>query len=517
MPPSSPPDEPAAAVATPAGRLRLRVAVFLAGACVMVLQILGTRIIGPHFGVGLFVWTALIAVTLAALAAGYWAGGILADRRPHPVSFAGVLLAAAAAVAVIPVIRGPVIECGWWFGLRVGALVAATLLFMPALTFLGMVSPYAIRLEAAGATAAGRSAGRLYAISTAGSVAGVLLAGFVLVPALGIPVLLAVIAATLAAAAVIAAMPGLHLRVATCAAAIAAVAAALAWPRPMPPGLVAVKAYEGSDIRVVDIDRDRYLFMDQAIQSSINHDGRSLAQHDYFMASRILLARPEARRAVVVGLGGGTLLPLLEKNGLGVECVELSPEVVELARRHFGVTLPAERLHVVDGRMFLDRRPACYDVVVLDAFGGDRIAATLVSREGFSIAKRALVRGGLLAVNTWGIDAIRGGPNAVGAAIRATLQQVFSDVLAVPAAGNLLFFASDEPIEPARAEILLETFDGPRSFRWLDVPPVDWPAAPVLTDDWNPVDALDLGGVEAFRSQRRRDFPAVIRAALAWE
>ena len=76
-------------------RLRLRTAIFLAGACVMVLQVLGTRIIGPHYGVGLYVWTALIAVTLVALALGYWLGGKLADRRPSLLWFAFVLLAAA--------------------------------------------------------------------------------------------------------------------------------------------------------------------------------------------------------------------------------------------------------------------------------------------------------------------------------------------------------------------------------------------------------------------------------------
>jgi len=267
----------------------------------------------------------------------------------------------------------------------------------------------------------------------------------------------------------------------------------------------------------VDVDGQRVLLMDQAVQTSIDAEGRSLAKHEYFLTSRILLARPAARRAVVVGLGGGSLLPLLEKNGLEVECVEVSAEVVALARADFGVALPPERLHIMDGRVFLGRHPGRFDVVVLDAFGGDRIAATLVSREGLSIAKRAVRPGGLVALNTWGIDNFKGGPNAVGAAIRATLLQVFRHVLAVPAAGNLLFFASDEPIEPSKSEIRLDAFDGPRTFKWLEVPPVEWPAAPVLTDDWNPVDTLDVAGLEASRSMRRRVFPAVIRAALAWE
>lgn len=84
----------------------------------MILQILGTRIIGPHFGVGLDVWTALITVTLVALAIGYWAGGVVADRRPVRAGLASVLLAAAAAVALIPLLRGPAIDLGWMLGVR---------------------------------------------------------------------------------------------------------------------------------------------------------------------------------------------------------------------------------------------------------------------------------------------------------------------------------------------------------------------------------------------------------------
>jgi MFS family permease len=194
-------------------RLRLRTAIFIAGACVMVLQVLGTRIIGPHYGVGLYVWTALISITLVALALGYWLGGKLADRRPSLLWFAGVLLLAAAAVGLIPLLRGFVIEAGWRFGLRGGALLSAGVLFFPPLFLLGMISPYAIRLEAAGAEVAGRSAGRLYAISTTGSVFGAMLAGFYLVPNFRVPVLLAATAGALALAAVLAAGPGWRERI----------------------------------------------------------------------------------------------------------------------------------------------------------------------------------------------------------------------------------------------------------------------------------------------------------------
>ena len=181
------------------------------------------------------------------------------------------------------------------------------------------------------------------------------------------------------------------------------------------------------------------------------------------------------------------------------------------------MNLPAEKVHEEDGRIFLARNPGRYDVVILDAFSGDRLAMTLVSREGLQTAKASLHPGGLLVLNTWGIDTEKGKPNRVGAAIRATLQDVFPHVLAVPAAGNLLFFASDQPIVPQRDKVVLEAFDGPQEFAWHEVPPTEWPEGIVLTDDWNPADTLDAAGLEQARIRRRADMPAEVRTALAWE
>ncbi|MBJ7259916.1 MAG: fused MFS/spermidine synthase [Chthoniobacterales bacterium] len=498
-------------------RLRLRAAIFIAGACVMVLQVLGTRIIGPHYGVGLYVWTALIAVTLVALALGYWLGGKLADGHPSFLWFAAVLLLAAATVGLIPLLRGFVIEYGWSLGLRGGALLSAAVLFFPPLFLLGMISPYAIRLEAPGVEAAGRSAGRLYAISTAGSVFGAVLAGFYLVPHFRVPTLLALTAGLLALAAVLAASPGWPKRIILPAVVLAASGVFLAQPRPFPDGLVVARSFENSDLRVVDYKNQRFLMVDQAPQSALGANKRPLDLYAYFLASRVLLARPESKQALIVGLGGGSLVSLLGEQGIGLEAVELSPEVIDLARGYFGMNLPADKVHAEDGRVFLARHPGRYDVVILDAFSGDRLAMTLVSREGLQTAQAALRPGGLLVLNTWGIDTENGKPNRVGAAIRDTLRAVFPHVLAVPAAGNLLFFASDQPIAPQRDKIVLEAFDGPQEFAWYEVPPTEWPEGIVLTDDWNPADTLDAAGLERARIRRRADMPAEVRTALAWE
>jgi spermidine synthase len=500
-----------------AQRFGLRVTLFLSGASIMVLEILGTRIIGPHFGVGLVVWTSLITVAMVALALGYWLGGRFADRHPSLPRLAAILLAAALLVAVIPLLRGPVLQGAWGLGLRAGSMAsAAALLFLP-LFLLGMVTPFAVRLEAGHVTAAGSSAGRLYAISTTGSVIGTILAGFVLVPGFRVPTVLAMVAATLVFGAMLCGWSSGLRRLRGVAVLVLVLAIFPAWPRERPAALLAAGSCDGTDVRVVSHNDKRYLFVDQSVQTSVNAEGRALEKYTYFLASRLLLARPEAKDMALIGLGGGGIVPLLAGNGVGVECVDLSPRIIEYARGYFGFNLPGNKVHAMDGRVFLKQRPGRFDAVILDVFTGDRLAYSLCSVEGLRTSKAALVPGGMLAMNTWGLDEEKGAPSPVGAAIRVTLEEVFEHVLAVPAAGNLLFFASDEPVRPQRSAVTLETFDIPRAFTWLEVPPVDWPKAPVLTDDWNPVDTLDARSLERLRVARRNDFPADVRAALDWE
>ena len=498
-------------------RAGLRVTLFLSGASIMVLEILGTRIIGPHFGVGLFVWTSLITVAMVALALGYWLGGRFADRHPSLSWLAALLLLAALLVAVIPLIRGPVLEAAWSLGLRTGSMVcAAALLFVP-LFLLGMVTPFAVRLEASHVTAAGSSAGRLYAISTTGSVTGTILAGFILVPGFRVPTVLAMVAGALVFGALLCSLSSGLRRWLGAAALIMSLAAFLAWPRERPASLIAAGTCDGTDVRVVSHKNNRFLLVDQAVQTSVNAEGRALEKYTYFLASRLLLARPEAREMALIGLGGGGIVPLLAGEGVNVECVDLSPRIIDYARRHFGFNVPGDKVHLMDGRVFLKQRPGKFDAVILDVFTGDRLAYSLCSVEGLRTAKQALAPGGMLAMNTWGLDEDKGMPSPVGGAIRATLEEVFEHVLAVPASGNLLFFASDDPIAPQRKVVMLQTFDIPRSFTWLKVPEVDWPKGMVLTDDWNPVDTLDARRLEQLRVARHDSFPADVRAALAWE
>src|SRR5512145_1276773 len=112
------------------------------GALIMVIEVLGSRVIGPFFGVSLFVWTSLITVTLVALAAGYALGGYLADRHGNADWLYGLIIAAGVAVCLVPLAKAPVLKASLALGLRVGSLAGSAALFGVPLLLLGCVSPY---------------------------------------------------------------------------------------------------------------------------------------------------------------------------------------------------------------------------------------------------------------------------------------------------------------------------------------------------------------------------------------
>src|SRR5215510_4531762 len=183
--------------------LALSIAVFLSGATLLGVEIAASRVLAPTFGSSLYVWGALIGVVLTGLSIGYWAGGMLADRWPSPYLFVSAIALGAGLVLAIPVCDEWVLEqvVAWDPGPRLAPLLAAILLFGPMSVVLASVSPIAVRLAARSLDRLGRTAGRLFSLSTAGSIVGTFATAFWLVPEYGTDQVLAVGAVVLLAAA----------------------------------------------------------------------------------------------------------------------------------------------------------------------------------------------------------------------------------------------------------------------------------------------------------------------------
>ena len=148
----------------------------------MIIEILGAKMLAPFVGTSHFVWTAQIAVTLVALAAGYYAGGRLVDRTGDLSRIYVCILGAAAYLAVtVPLVRPVAFAC-LSFRLALGSLLASTFLFFVPLALLAMVGPFLIRILTESMSSVGSNVGRLSAVSTFGSFIGTVLIGYVLIP-----------------------------------------------------------------------------------------------------------------------------------------------------------------------------------------------------------------------------------------------------------------------------------------------------------------------------------------------
>jgi len=478
-------------------RWYIYLAVIMSGASVLAVEILGTRLIGPFYGGSLYLWSALIGVTLCALSLGYALGGRWADRGPRLGRFCALLGGAGLWIAAIPWFRHAILAAAESIGLRGSVLASAAILFLPPLTLLGMTTPYAVRLRTTSLEVVGNAAGHVYAISTLASVAAALITGFILVPRAGAGRLaflvgLALIITSLVGAALLRAkkVPALV------GIAVAVAAAVFATPeqREDPSrGLLAIAQSPYAEIRVVEADDTRFMLIDgmvhtevdaQTLEASLSYvDVLDLAAGFYDSPGRMLL----------VGLGGGSIAKRYAANGWRVDAVEIDPAVTRIARSHFGFEPSHAQVFHMDGREFLMERNDVYDLIILDAFGSSSIPFHLITREAFATCRARLAPNGVLALNIIAV----GWRDKLVRSVAATLSEEFSRVIVLPMAeppdqlGNLILFASNGDLnlrhEPP---VPMDRFSSEyvRAHAWDNRFEIDPAGEQVITDDLNPVD-----------------------------
>lgn len=504
----------------------------ITGALVMVVEVLGARVIGPFFGVSLFVWTALISVTLLALALGYAFGGWLADRRPQPERLYLLIAAAGLWLVILPFFKAAVLEAMVPAGLRLGTFLSATLLFGPPLFLLGCVSPYILRIAAFDLARLGRTAGLLYAISTAGSFLGAAGTGFYLLGSLGVIATLRLAGALLillAAAFFLQAgrwRQGLALTIgllplfwspdaATAARTADGTGVRIVWARDSFYGAVKVVEYQGTALRT------REMTIDGLIQGGIDTaNGQSIYEYAYLLERLPLAIHPQGKSALMVGLGTGVVPRALARRGLAVDVVELDPQVLAAARRHFEFPT-AIPVVIEDARTFLSRPGKAYDYLLIDVFNGDTTPGYLLSREALRAVKTHMTADGILAFNLVGsTDPVEGMLPSILATLREQFREVriqAADTDGDATSGNFIVLAADRSLDfaqvPDRAQIhplaasVAELLLRPAS-------PVGHTNAQVLTDDFNPLDLRDTRLKEQVRRELIDSTPPAILHAL---
>jgi len=488
---------------------------FVSGACCLALELAGARLISPFYGSSIYTWSAMITVTMVALACGYAWGGRQADRQPYLLLFARFLTAAGLTVAAVPWLRVPVLKASLPLGVQAGALASAAALMGPALMLLGALGPIAVRLTATGAFDTGRKSGDAWAVSTAGSVLGAVLTGFVLVPHLPLSKILYGTALLLL---VLGALGSWLSQRAVPLGQLSACAACLALAlMPAPKSKITQSSRESAygKIAVLEASGKRYLLVNGTSQSVMETpEGESESQYIRALEwSRAL--RPQAKRAVVIGLGAGLLPKALERRGLTVDAFEIDPAIAEIAMSEFDYK-PKGRVVIGDGRALLEAGLGPWDLAFLDAFGAESPPAHLFTAEAFERLRDSLTPGGVLAINI--VSAVVPPDDLPWKSIYRTLAGAFPHVRAFAASdpneglGNILLFASTSPLEagppktPVRSAQEVALMLG----RELRPSPRELEPAPVMTDDFAPLDSLMAGTARRWRTLLQKAMPEVL-------
>jgi spermidine synthase len=485
---------------TRADRRLLAPLVFVVGASSLGVEIAAARLLAPYFGASTVVWANTIGVVLVALSVGYWFGGRYADRHPHLRGLCLLVLAASVLIAAVPFAARPflgfsvdafdTVSVGGFAGSLFGVLV---LVAVP-VTLLGAAAPWAVRLAVGEVSGSGEVVGRLYAISTAGSLAGTMISALVLIPLLGTQRTFLVFALALAAVAAV----GVGARALAVPACLLAVLA-------VPVGTIKADAegrvfYEAETThqyaRVIEReDGTRVLELNEGQAVHSEYRPGSYLTGDYWDGHLVLPAAAEGeppRRIAILGNAGGTVARSFGHffPRTAVDAVEIDAELTELGRRYLDLRNPRMRTFAEDARPWLERSEGGYDAIMVDAYRQPYIPFYLATREFFELARERLAPGGLAIVNVGHPE----GAQELERVLGRTMAAAFPRVLRYPVEDtNTLLVAGEGSFSGARLRANLASLPGslrPQAREAARELAPRLPGGEVYTDDRAPVEWL---------------------------
>lgn len=465
----------------------------------MAVELSASRLMAPFFGTSTFVWTNIIGIIMVALSIGYLVGGKLADKRPKLEVLLKLLLAACAFLITIPFVAPFVIRSitsvmrhsnSSFTFIFFGSLAAITVLFSLPILLMGMTSPFLIKIIASHEEV-GNSAGRIFGISTIGSIVGTFLPILVFIPTFGTGktilffaiLLLGVTAAGFASKRY-------------AALSLLAIVFLLA---PLPSarkqyGLIYTTESAYEYIQVLDNGPYRYLVYNNiaGYQTVARKDSPVTGYYfDYYSLLPYLVGKP-AENVCLIGLGGGIIANQINyfHTGVSVDAVEIDPKVISIAKEYFALT-DKTRVYNQDGRIFLNLTSVKYDIIIVDAFTQQiYIPFHLTTENFFQQAKQNMNVNGILAINL----ASFGNASKLLRSITNTLLASFKHVyrLKIPGTNQSLIIASDGEVDFGKlssasgTELNTIALYSMRAIKRVEFDP----GIAVLTDDRAPIEHM---------------------------
>jgi spermidine synthase len=441
----------------------LYLTVFVSGMTTLGIEFASSRLLGSVFGTSNLVWAAIIGLILIYLTVGYTLGGRWADKYPHEKTFYSLLLWGAFTAGLIPFIARPVLYAAaeafdqLQVGVLLGAFSAVLVLLVVPITLLGTISPFAIRLVITEASQAGKTAGKVYAISTLGSFLGTFTPDLLLIPWLGTRWTFVFFSVVLSCVGLV----GLTLS--------AGWKSALKWiwmplvilgmgflwgPGPIKQHPDQIYEKESSYNYIQVLDQDGYILLrlneGQGIHS-IYHP----QQIAYWGTWMQVLPAPffntppftaaDVKNMAIIGLAAGTSARQATAafGPIPIDGYEIDQEIIKAGQEYFGMTETNLRAIPEDGRWGLTHSDKVYSLISIDAYRPPYIPWHLTTVEFFGEVFRHLEKQGALVINVGRVPA----DDQLLAGLTETIQMVFPSVyvIDVPGTLNSMIYATVQP------------------------------------------------------------------------
>jgi len=432
---------------------------FIEGGAVMCVELCSAKILSPYFGTSIYVWAAVLGITLTALMSGYYLGGYISSKNKNKSIIFWLMLIAGCFVTLTPVISRSVLPITINFNILTGTIISLLFfLFFPLLLF-GAVSPLIINLLTQQANESGKSSGTVYAVSTLGGIITTFLVGFYTLPQFGITTTLYVYGLLVVTFSIVLFIITKTFKANTL---ILVVLAASSYHFKNHDKEIVYQS-EGilGELKVVDrslyspedntYKSYRELMVNNISQTIMDKSNPEKSYWDYVgVLTNNINAFAKGKKTLLLGLGGGTLYKQLKKNKLNVDVVEIDQRIEMVAKRFFEIDRKTNVI-VDDARHYINTTHKKYDIIIYDLYHSETPPIHLMTKEAFREIKSKLNNNGILVVNFYGF--ITGSKGKAARSIYKTLLNEQYNINLVATAGkeanrNLLFICGKNQLTP---------------------------------------------------------------------
>ncbi|MCX6245948.1 MAG: fused MFS/spermidine synthase [Bacteroidetes bacterium] len=502
---------------------------FIEGSCVMAIELAAAKMIAPFYGTSLYVWAAVLAVTLGGLTTGYYLGGWATFKFSAQKLLFFILLGGSLLTAAMPMIAQHIMPAVSSLGLRTGSLVSCLGFMLLPLVCMGMVSPTLIQISNTELKGTGRTAGTIYAISTVGGILMTLLMGFYFLPEWGIRNSIILVAGLLGSMTIMLVILLRRYRI-WLGAGLLLVAgflvSATTFIRDPAMALRFIYRSEGilGQVSVLNYplyeanQMIRLMFINQVPQTQENVEYMPVSMWTYpHRISAVSSLKPRGSKALLVGMAGGSLAMELKKMGFGLDVVEIDERMPFIAGKYFAFDARGINISIDDGRHFIRSAKGKYDLIIIDVLNGEVQPFHMFTMESFAEMKKILSDDALIIINLQGF--IQGEHGRAARSIYKTLEEsgfrvwYFSKL--DEKAGDVHLYASMKGQDFTRIDStkLNDCCRQKLRDRWTFVTdvPLDLSDAVILTDDRPMLEALNNYAAEYWRKLQIGGFLANLR------